>query len=195
MTDRSAEDAPLSWLGLGDLAVCPPEVSAVFEATKSRIGFVRNAQRVMANAPAVMVAQDMLSRSLMQSGESSLSARERELIALVVSVENGCTACIFGHASRLRAVSGDAVWVANVEANYRHADLTGRERAMADYAIHLTRAPKDMLEDRLAPLRAAGLSDLDIIYVAAITAFYNFSNRINSGLGVTANSEAYLANR
>lgn len=184
----------MSWLSLGEVEPTA-EVAAVFAATRAKLGYVRVAQRLMANVPPVMVAQDGLSRSLMAGGETSLTAREREFLALIVSVENGCTACVFGHASRLRLETGDAFWVGTVEANYRHAQLTARERAMGDYAIKLTRTPAEMGPADLEPLRQAGLSETDIIYTAGIVAFFNLSNRINSGLGVVPNREAHEAGR
>lgn len=194
MTNDIQKTSDISWLKLG-LPETPPEVEEVFSITRERIGYVRTAQQVTAQMPAMLAAQDGLSRALMVGDASPLPPKERELIALVVSVENGCIACIFGHASRLRTITGDALWVGEVEANYRHARLSAREMAIADYATKLTRAPVDMREADLAPLRAAGLSEIEILHVAGVTAFYNMSNRINSGLGVQANEEAYLAGR
>jgi len=191
--DEKSEGRALSWLRLEE-PVPTPEIEAVFQGTRERIGYVRTAQRMMAVAPAVLVAQDNLSRSLMGPGEH-LTPKEKELLALVVSVENRCVSCIFGHASRLRALTRDAVWVGTVEANYRHADLSARERALADYAVKLTRTPGEVEEADLTLLRDAGLSELEIVYAAGIVAFFNLSNRVNSGLGVRANREAYEAER
>lgn len=184
----------LSWLALG-AAPSNPETEEVFKKTRERLGFVRNSQLVVAHRPRMLAAQEALSRSLMQDSDSSLSEKEREMIALVVSVDNSCDACIFGHSSQLRRITGDAVWVGEVEANYRRARLTARERAIADYAIKLTRAAAEVEPSDLDPLRKAGLSETDIIQVAGIAAYFNFSNRLNSGIGIKPNSEAYVANR
>lgn len=111
---------------------------------------------------------------------------------MVVSVENRCAPCVFAHSATLRQISGDPVWVGQVEVNYRHAPLTVRERALADYARQITQAPQDIEPAHLDALRQAGLSERDILDAAAIASYFNYSNRLNSALGVKPNTEAYL---
>ena len=57
-------------------------------------------------------------------------------------------------------------------------------RALARYAIKLTRTPHDMAESDLAPLRAAGLTDRDIVDLNQVVAYFNYVNRVADGLGV-----------
>jgi uncharacterized peroxidase-related enzyme len=102
---------------------------------------------------------------------------------------------VFGHAAALRGYSGDAEWVATIEVNYRRATLTPRERALADYALQVTRAPAEIEATDLQPLRDAGISEQGILEAASVAAYFNFSNRLNSSLGIRANVEAYRANR
>jgi uncharacterized peroxidase-related enzyme len=132
---------------------------------------------------------------VVRDSEGALSPRERELIALVVSVENRCEACVFGHAAALRQITGDAEWVATVEVNYRRAPLTARERALADYALKVTRAPAEIEPTDLQALRDAGVPEAGLLGAAAVAAYFNLSNRLNSALGIRANSQAYVAYR
>jgi uncharacterized peroxidase-related enzyme len=192
--DGSAKDGALTWLTLPQAAPTP-ELEKVFQATTDRIGYVRNSQLAMSGTPDVVIALDGLSRSLMRDSGGSLTAKEKELVALVASVENNCVSCVFSHAAQLRAITGDPVWTAVVEANYRHATLSPRERAIADYAYKLTAEPNRVDAGDLAPLRDVGLAEQDIFYVIAITAYFNLSNRLMSGLGVKPNAEAYAAGR
>ncbi len=62
--------------------------------------------------------------------------------------------------------------------------LGARSRALVDYALTLTRAPQTVIEDDLAPLRTAGLTDEGVHDAAAVVAYFNFVNRIALGLGV-----------
>ena len=64
------------------------------------------------------------------------------------------------------------------------APLGGRGRALVDYALKLTLTPHSITEDDIAPLRGAGLGDAAIHDAAAVAAYFNFVNRIASGLGV-----------
>lgn len=192
-THHPVSPAP-SWL---DLPPAPPtpELDALFDRTREKLGYVRHSQRATAHRPALTLAQDALSRAVNGDAPGGLSRRERELLALVVSAENRCIPCVFGHAAALREASGDPAWVAQAEANYRHAGLTPKERALADFALLITRAPGEIEPHHLGPLRAAGLAEAQIIDAAAIAAYFNFSNRLNSALGVPPNLEAYAAHR
>ncbi len=55
---------------------------------------------------------------------------------------------------------------------------------MVDYALKLTRAPWEMREDDLKPLRDAGLTDREILDLAMIVGYYAYVNRLADGLGV-----------
>lgn len=152
-------------------------------------------QAVLGQFPTVLLAQDALSRALTVEYKGGLNGKERELIALVVSVQNRCRPCVWGHVAKLRQIIGDALWVGGIEVNYRDAGLTPRERAIADYVQKLTQAPETVEEHDVAPLRASGVTEQEIIEVVAIAAYFNFSNRINSGLSVQPNPEPFLSFR
>jgi uncharacterized peroxidase-related enzyme len=117
--------------------------------------------------------------------------RERELIALVVSAENRCDACVVAHKAALRALGGDALWADQIAINYRRADLTPRERALSDYALKVTRAASEVEESDLDAMRAAGVPEAGILDAIAVIGLFNLTNRLNSGLGVHVNREAY----
>ncbi len=55
---------------------------------------------------------------------------------------------------------------------------------MLDYALLLTRRPREVRQEQVEKLRAAGLTDEEIHRVAAVAAYFNFVNRIALGLGV-----------
>ncbi|MET0743980.1 MAG: peroxidase-related enzyme [Microvirga sp.] len=184
----------VSWLRLPE----PPDVesnTALFERSRQNLGYVRNMQYILAQHPAVLAAQDALSRSLTVDFEGGLSGKERELIALVVSVHNRCEPCVWGHAAKLRQITGDPLWVGMIEVNYRRASLSERERALADYALKITEAPATIEPADVDRLRDAGVAEGEIIEAAAVAAYFNLSNRINSALGIHPNPQPFSANR
>jgi len=71
-----------------------------------------------------------------------------------------------------------------IEADFETAGLDQRRLAILRYALVLTRDPASVTEADVAGLRAAGLSDTDILQVAEVTAYYAYVNRIADGLGV-----------
>jgi alkylhydroperoxidase family enzyme len=61
---------------------------------------------------------------------------------------------------------------------------TARERAMLDYALALTHHPAAMKREHLAPMRAAGMTDAEILDANQVVAYFAYVNRMVDGLGV-----------
>lgn len=192
--DLASRHADSSWLRLPPPPAPSQAVADLLAASEAKLGYRRHSQRVQEHWPALLLALEAVSQAL-KAPDAVLSARERELIALVVSVENRCEPCVFSHAAQLRQIVGDPVLVGIIEVNWRRAVLTAREAALAAYAEKLTRRPAEVERADLDALRAAGLGEAAILEAAAVVAYFNLSNRLNGGLGVAANVEAYLAHR
>ena len=68
--------------------------------------------------------------------------------------------------------------------NPRAAELSRADQAMVSFAITLTRRPAAITETDVKNLREVGLDDRAIHDICAVTAYYNFVNRLADGLGV-----------
>jgi len=195
MSDTVASSPPLWWLDLP--AVIEPEggIASDFDATRRQAGYVPNVMLTLANTTGPFLSTRALHRSLMMDPDAPLSRAECELIALVVSAENRCDLCVIGHSSVLRELTGDPYNVGVMEVNFRRAKLGARERALADFALRMTRAPAEMEPACLEPMRQAGLSEQAILQAAHVAAYYNMSNRLVSALGIKSQPEAWFAHR
>ncbi len=71
------------------------------------------------------------------------------------------------------------------------AVLPPRKRALVSYALKLTLLPAEMVQQDVAALRDAGLSDRTIHDAASVVAYFNFVNRLALGLGVELEAEAH----
>ena len=87
------------------------------------------------------------------------------------------------HSAALTRESGSAA-LAEAVASLKLEQLEERLRALARYAIKLTRTPHEMVESDLAPLRAVRLTDRDIVDLNQVVAYFNYVNRVADGLGV-----------
>ena len=76
--------------------------------------------------------------------------------------------------------------VAQLKKDYRHARLNERGRALCEFADKLTRQPGRIREEEVEKLRAAGLSDRDVLDAVEVIGYFNYINRIADGLGVDA---------
>lgn len=123
-------------------------------------------------------------------GRGGLSAREREVIATVVSGENRCAYCHTNHANKLGKVAGDWSFGQRVAIDHHQvAELTDRERALADLAVAVNNNPQSIRDADLAHLRSLGLDDHQILEGISIAAFIGATNRIGIALSVPPNPE------
>jgi uncharacterized peroxidase-related enzyme len=152
------------------------------EVVRSR-GKLSAIMRIQSLAPKAMRAHLDLYLALMFD-RGGLGRAERELIAVVVSVENGCEYCTLHHAAALEAWWKDRERVERLRESPGSAGLSDREAALVDYALALTRSPAEVREGDVERLRAAGLADEEILQANMITAYFNFVNRVAEGLGV-----------
>lgn len=88
------------------------------------------------------------------------------------------------HGGDLRDTGCPEEQVAQLEQDYRTAALAPALRALLDYVVKLTRHPGRCGQADVAVLRGHGWSDEQIHNAAMTCAYFNFINRIASGLGV-----------
>lgn len=88
------------------------------------------------------------------------------------------------HGESLRALTHDEALLDALEKDPATAPRNERQRALVTYAVQLTRTPHSITGQNIDALRQAGLSDAAIHDAAAITAYFNFVNRMANGLGV-----------
>jgi uncharacterized peroxidase-related enzyme len=112
-----------------------------------------------------------------------LPRAERELGAMVVSVTNGCVYCTSVHAQRFEQLAKRADTVEQVFDDPHTAGTTEREQAVARFAIAVTQRPQSLGADDIAPLRALGMSDEEIIDLLQAVAIFGWANRLMQNLG------------
>src|SRR5690606_3625557 len=128
-------------------------------------------------------------------GDSGLTKLEREMIAVAVSSVNHCHYCLTAHGAAVRQRANDPELGELIAQNYRAARLDRRQKAMLDFAVKLTEQPDKIEEADRQALRDAGFSDRDIWDIAAITGFFNMSNRIAAATDMRPNREYHYVAR
>ena len=186
MTTRP--DPSISALPLPRPDEVPEGVRRLWEKSREAFGFVPN----------VFVAQAYNGEqfqawwnyfNLLVNKEGHLTNAERELLAVVVSGLNRCTYCAVSHGAALRHYTGDPVAADLVAVNWRQADLSRREAALAAYAEKLTQTPAEVTPDDLEPLREVGLDEHQILEVVQVIGMFNMTNRVATALAMVPNAE------
>ena len=183
-----------SWLRLPDTADPAPAIAEMQAESLGRLGYVREFLKLPFEPDRLTLFQGYVNR-LMRSDDCLLTGQERELISLVVSLENRCEACILMHAGALQKLGMELRMVDVVRCNWRRAELSARERALAVFAADLTVQPGLASEAALDALREAGLEEAEILEAVQIVAIFNATNRLNAALGVKIDGGSHDAFR
>lgn len=181
------DDQPVIALDLG-AAKLSPAMTAYFQKCQDKLGFVPNVLVAYAFDTVKLEAFVAMYNDLML-GPSGLSKLEREMIAVAVSSQNRCYYCLTAHGAAVRQYAGNPLLGEQIVMNYRAARLPKRQRAMLDFAVKLTAKPWSVEDVDREALRRAGFSDRDIWDIAAITGFFNMSNRVASATDMRPNEQ------
>ena len=88
------------------------------------------------------------------------------------------------HEPDLRAEIKDDAEVLKIQEDYQQAKLEPATRKMLDFAVKMTLTPKEMNSADLEVLRANGFADEDIMDIAQLTGYFNYTNRVMDSLGI-----------
>jgi uncharacterized peroxidase-related enzyme len=180
-------DSPTA-LDLPPLDPLPEETRRYFDICVEKLGFVPNVLRAYAFDKTKLDAFTGLYNDLML-GESGLSKLEREMVAVAVSAENRCFYCLVAHGAAVRQLSGDPLLGEAIAMNYRVAPLSDRQRAMLDFAVHVTKASATVEESHRQALRDHGLTDRDVFDLISVAGFFNMTNRVASATAMRPNDD------
>ena len=173
----------LAWIQIIEEDEAHGELKAQYEDVRQRRGSISNVMKAHSLDPQAMRLHLDLYLHLMFEG-SVLTRAEREMIAVAVSNTNNCQYCAIHHGEALLAHVHDQVLLDNIKRDVSSANITSKERAMLQYATKLTRSPGEISEEDIFELRKAGFNDAEILRINLITSYFNFANRIVSGLGI-----------
>jgi uncharacterized peroxidase-related enzyme len=121
---------------------------------------------------------------------SPLSRSQREMIAVVVSVANGCQYCRMHHLQALKHYIKDPYTLDAILQWPVKDILSEADAALCDFAQHLTTHPHDHEEnDHTRSLKNQGFSDQAVLDAVLVTAYFNFVNRIALSLGLMADDK------
>ena len=157
---------------------------ALLAKVKAQLGRVPNILATMAQAPALLEGYLGFSQTL---GQGTLSAAEREAIALLVAGRNGCHYCAAAHTAigKLAKVPGQEL----------AANLTGqsgdpRRQALLDLAGEVLADTGRVSDATLARVRAAGYDDAQILETVGQVALNVFTNSLNHLAGTVVDFPA-----
>ena len=187
-------DPEISWYPVPDRDELPDDVAKLFAKAESVLGFVPNVFQTFAYRVDHFRAWFSHFKQLHVPSEH-LSVAEREMIAVVVSMANGCLYCLVAHGQALREALGDPVLADRITLDWRRAELDPRREAICEYAEKITHRPTETSKADIDGLVLHGLTLEEVWDCAEISAMYNFTNRLAMATGQLPNREYHARNR
>ena len=177
-----------------NLSELPEDISVRINDVYEKSGFIPNVFIRLASRPDEFRAFFSYHDALMDK-DGGISKSDREMIVVATSAKNMCTYCVVAHGAVLRIRSKNKLLADQVAINYRHADITTKQRAMLDFALKVSENSNSVLQSDSDLLKEYGFSEDDIWDIVAITAFFGMSNRLANSLSIKPNEEFYSMGR
>ncbi|OGA15684.1 MAG: hypothetical protein A3G25_13110 [Betaproteobacteria bacterium RIFCSPLOWO2_12_FULL_63_13] len=161
-----------------------PELGAIFEATKQRMGFVPNSMLIMQRKPRLVKAFAELGDAV--RSDLKIDRMLMSLISHVASRAAGCLYCM-AHtaegAAKAKPEKLEAVW------EYRTSPLfTEAERVALDFAVAAASVPNGVTDDMFAELRKY-YTEEQVLDIVAVISLFGWLNRWNDTMGTPLEDE------
>lgn len=182
-----------AWIRMIPVERATGKLKEMYDRVRTPHGTVDNVMRVHSLRPHTMDGHVTLYRSVLHNPDIVLPLWFLECIAVVTSLANKCDYSFTHHwANARRLVANDALAdgiLSALKRNRPEEVFAGKELALVRYAYTLTVAPGDVIESDVEACRAAGADDGEILEVNQVCAYFNYSNRLLNGLGVTTEGD------
>ena len=171
----------VAWLETVDLAAATPEQIAVLEESTPTAKTSPYYLLLVHDVDALRERSRLF--NAVMYGPRGLARADRELASVAVSRVNGCVYCAAVHAQRYAQLTKQPEVIQRVLDEGVTTALEPRARAIVDYSVKLTEMPNQTTAADLAPLRAVGLTDLEILDLTHVIAMFAWANRLLQTLG------------
>jgi len=189
-TDRGSQSAWIEMVADDDATGA---LKDYYDAVRTPHGTVDNVMRAHSLRPHTMGGHLALYKSVLHNPDNTLPFWFLEVIASYTSICNNCDYSLAHHFTNVRRLledeaKADAILEA-LKAGAPERLFAGKELALLRYAGKLTTAVGAMERDDIEAMRTAGCDDGEILEVNQVCAYFNYSNRLLNGLGVTTQGD------
>jgi uncharacterized peroxidase-related enzyme len=171
-----------TWIKIESEDTTNVKVKQLFNKTKNiYTKKISDTVKLTSQTPEVSECLYDLDRAI-ESAQTNITVREREIAALLVSIMVGCVHCTASHTEKLEKITRTPKLAEQMKKDYRKAELSPRELKIAEFTEKVTKYPNKCKEADIKALRNIGLVDRDILHIVEIIAYYNYSSRLFESL-------------
>ena len=166
------------------------EILAFFKICEEKLGLVPNIIKTNTINKKKFDAFNIFYNRLMQE-KNYLTKVEKEMIAVVVSSINKCLYCCISHTYMLSKLLKSQVKAKKILINYQASEINKKHKTMLDFVSKITISSNKIDDKDRNYLRKEKFSELQILEIIEVAAFFNMTNRIASGTNMMPNLEYY----
>jgi uncharacterized peroxidase-related enzyme len=182
-----------AWIKLIAYDDATGHLKQLYDRVKGPNNAIDNVMKAHSLRPHTMEGHSALYKAVLHHTGNTLPVWFLECLGIYTSLANRCDYSVAHHFAGLTRLVGDkaesdAIYKALAAGRPEDA-FAGKELALLRYARKLTTEPQSMVEADVAALRAAGADDGEILEANQVCAYFNYSNRLLNGLGVTTKGD------
>jgi uncharacterized peroxidase-related enzyme len=185
--------ADVAWIRVIPYEESEGELRRIYDVVKGASGQLDNVVKVHSLRPHTLEGHYALYRSVLHHPANEMPPWFLETLGVYTSVLNGCQYSAAHHSEGLRlALADDSRFEAVQDAVSRdrpESAFSGKELALLRYARKLTLVPGMVAKSDIEALRSAGATDGEILEANQVVSYFNYANRVLSGLGVTTEGD------
>jgi len=184
-----ATDANPAWIRLVPYEESEGYLRTLYDRVKGPGGLIDNVMKAHSLRPHTMEGHSALYKSVLHHTGNAMPVWFLECLGIYTSLSNRCDYSVAHHFAGLSRLLADdararAIYRALAAATPEDA-FAGKELALLRYVRKLTLDPQNMQAADIVALREAGATDGEILEANQVSAYFNYSNRLLNGLGVT----------
>ncbi len=182
-----------AWIKMIEDSEATGDVKEMYAKARSPHGTVDNVMRCQSLRPHTIGGHMAIYKSVLHNPDNQLPFWFLEVVASYTSIINQCDYSLTHHFTNARRLikdkkKSDAIFAALKEGVPQNV-FKGKELALLNYGAKLTANVAKMEAEDMEPLRTAGCDDGEILEVNQVVAYFNYSNRVLNGLGVTTEGD------
>lgn len=186
-----------AWIKMLPVEGASGKLKEMYERVTTPHGTVDNVMRAHSLRPHTMEGHVVLYRSVLHNPDNVLPYWFLEAVSCIVSIANNCAYSLAHHSANTKRLMAKEGWdEAKIERAFEglrraapESEFSPKHAALLRYAHKLTVAVGKMDKADIDALRAAGCDDGEILEVNQTCAYFNYSNRLLNGLGVTTEGD------
>jgi uncharacterized peroxidase-related enzyme len=173
----------MAYIELPDVETVDEPIKKQFEKVKAFTGEIGELVRILAIRPDILDMTNQMVKTLLFS-QSELDINTKEYIAILVSLENGCTMCVGEHERIAKLLGIPEEHINKIKEGFESADLQETERALLRFCIKTAKESYKVTDEDFDRLRKAGYSDSQLLEAVALVSYFNYINTISNAMGV-----------